>query len=119
MRDADLGWLLLLLQVELSPVVVLQIVASDVHAFCLSHQLLQNGEHVLDLGNFELVEVLLVHSVLLEFDLELSEDASEGLVFGFDVEYFFLQLFVFALHFAVDLVYLFKRVLLGLLLVCS
>lgn len=70
----------------------------------------------MDLRNLELMEVLFMHSALLELHLELSKDTSECLVLALEVLDLLLELLVLAFHFAVDLVYLFQ-LLLGLLLV--
>jgi hypothetical protein len=52
-----------------------------------------------------------VHFVLLEFNLELSEDAAECRILLLHHLHLLLQLLVFTFHFTVHLVYLFELVL--------
>lgn len=73
----------------------------NVHALSLRHEFLKNGKHILNLCDGELMEVFFVLAILLELDLELSEDASECFVLRFESLSLLLQLLVFALHLAV------------------
>lgn len=82
----------------------MQIVTPNIHRLNLSHQLLLYGKYVLELGDGQLMKLLLVLFILFELYLKLCKYASKCLIFTLLIRKLFLKFFVFGFHFTIDFI---------------
>lgn len=96
--------ILLFHQVKLCPIIVLQVILSNVQTFDLCHQLLLDGENILEVTDRQFFKQLFMLSILSEFHLKLRKDGPKALSLVLLILNLLLELLVLLLHFVVDFV---------------